>query len=326
MKSLIASDLITSITRSGAIPTGQSTFSTTDLLAMADECLADELVPMMMTLQEEFFVFSVDIPIVTTQFTYLMPYRAIGSKALRISYIPLTDTTNEYEMTRVEESRTVINNYGSQLFSSATPRYYYLRGNEIVLASNSIQNLQGGYIRIVYYIQPSNIVDVSRCAKITAVSTDNSTFATFTVSSIPTAYWGTTTTFDIIQGTSPHRNILIDQVCSVNTSTNQVSLTVPANYTANKIIAAGDYITLTQETPYPQLPSDIHNVLAELVVEKALKSLGMMPEVAMQRERINRMLVSVSNVLDNRVTDSVRKVDVSKSLIRAASTRYIRRI
>ena len=121
---------------------------------MANECLADELVPMMMTLQEEFFVFSVDVPIVITQFTYLLPYRAIGSKVLRISYIDNNDTTNEYEMTRIEESRVAINNYGSQLFSSATPRYYYLRGNEMCLASNSIQTLQPGSIRFVYYIHP----------------------------------------------------------------------------------------------------------------------------------------------------------------------------
>ena len=269
---------------------------------------------------------SVDVPIVITQFTYLLPYRAIGSKVLRISYIDNNDTTNEYEMTRIEESRVAINNYGSQLFSSATPRYYYLRGNEMCLASNSIQTLQPGSIRFVYYIQPSNIVDVSRCAQITSVSTDNLTYATFTVSSIPSAIWGTANTFDFIQGTSPHRQILIDEVCMVNTATNTISLTVPTDFTVNKIISVGDYICLPQETPYPQLPSDIHNVLAELVVEKCLKSLGMIPEVQMQRDRINRMLTSVSNVLDNRVTDSVRKVDTSKSLIRAASTRYIRRV
>ena len=160
-------------------------------------------------------------------------------------------------------------------------------------------------------MQPSNLVDSSRVAQITAINTST---GDITLNKIPTVFTGLTT-FDFIQQTSPHRIIYPDQtINSINTLTKVIN--VPTSiFTVNKNLAVGDYVALPQETLYPQLPSDIHPILCEMVVERCQRSLGLLNEAAMTRSHIDKLVMAAGNSLDNRVETSNKKVILSKSLI-----------
>lgn len=79
-----------------------------------------------------------------------------------------------------------------------------------------------------------------------------------------------------------------------------------------------DYIASQFECIIPQIPSDLHSLLAERTVARVLESLGDQAGLAMANDKISKLEAGQASMIDNRVEGSPRKVFNRNNLLRCA--------
>jgi hypothetical protein len=147
-KLLNTKKLIESISLRSMLPSTQNTFLEKDFLYFINEEMDLGLIPHVMMYNEDYFLFTESIPLVTGVNRYTIPSRAIGTKLRDICY---NDGTNLSEMTRISVEDLVDN--WTNLYSSNL-RSFYIEGDEIVIPNVSVT----GSINISYYIRPNSMV------------------------------------------------------------------------------------------------------------------------------------------------------------------------
>jgi len=81
-------------------------------------------------------------------------------------------------------------------------------------------------------------------------------------------------------------------------------------------IVTGDYICLAGESIIPQIPPDLHNMLAEKTAARILASLGDQAGLAMANEKIKEMEYRQGTLLDDRVDGAPQKITARHSILR----------
>lgn len=159
---LTSDQLIEAIKRKVSMPVSQNTFSPEDLLEFANEELLLSQVPSVMIYHEEYFVESIDVPLVANQQAYQVPERAIGLKLRDVFY---KDTHgNLCEMTRVSPDDKSFFQYDDNLGNGVIK--FFLKGNDVVL-TNKLTNPVGS-LQMDYYLRPGQLVRNDRAAIISA--------------------------------------------------------------------------------------------------------------------------------------------------------------
>lgn len=81
-------------------------------------------------------------------------------------------------------------------------------------------------------------------------------------------------------------------------------------------ILTGDYVCLAGESIIPQIPPDLHNMLAEKTAARILASLGDQAGLAMANEKIKEMEYRQGSLLDDRVEGAPQKITARHSILR----------
>jgi hypothetical protein len=162
---LTSSTLIDTVKREAMIPTSQSTFTSADFLAIANQEMRVGLVPSIMQYHQEYYVRdSAPILISPNQNNYPIPYRAVGGK-FRDAYY-LDQNNNLRAMTRIfPDDRP----YYQQTNFQNRFLYFFIQGNDIVLMPDVGDN-PVGFIVFSFYMRPNELVDQSRVATIKNIS------------------------------------------------------------------------------------------------------------------------------------------------------------
>jgi len=224
---------------------------------------------------------------------------------------------NEYEMTQiaVDDRYTGLSNgTGSADFTGF--RRFYLMGNDVILHP-SVGPTPHGSLSFYYYLRPNSLVKDSAVATITAL---DKTTGNITLSSIPSGYSvyvagsnnTVATTFDFIKAKSAHNILDIDiSINSVNSTTKVINIDP---YKIPKDLEVGDYIALAGQTCIPNIPTELHMVLAQRVAQRALEALGDTEGLNNAANKIAEMENKLTTMIDNRVEGSPRKV-VNRALM-----------
>jgi len=147
-------------------------------------------------------------------------------------------------------------------------------------------------------------------ARITAINTST---GEITVASVPSVF-EVTETFDIIQTKTPHKTLALDLTSSsINTSTKVITFTASDLPSA---LAVGDHIALSYETKVPQIPSDLHSMLAQRVAARCLESLGDMQGLGSANSKLAEMEQKTGMILDNRVEGAPQKINNKHSTLK----------
>lgn len=304
MRSLNSTDLLNTIRRRASLPENQNTFSPEDLLEMASEEMFISVLPKMLELHEDFYLTTKDVDLVASTSVYTIPYRAIGDKLRDLSYV---DSSGEvFEMVRISVDE--LTDYSSGLTSDQY-RTYYLRSNQVVMYPG-VGASPVGSLRFHYYLSPNAMTLESRAGEITAI---NTTTGAITLSTMPTNFT-TSIQYDLVMDKSPHRILAFDLACSsVNTTTYVVTLD-PDDLPTE--LAVGDYLTEAGETFYPQIPTELHSMLAQNVAIACLESMNDTEGVKNASNKLIRMERAVPRLADNRVEASPTKVVNRNSFLR----------
>jgi hypothetical protein len=155
---LTSDDLIASIKRKISFPVYQSTFTEEELLDFATEEMMISQVPSVLSFHEEYYATTEDVPLVENKKRYPLPERAIGMK-LRDLFLK-DSNGNLFEMTRISQDDRGY--FQRQSGGSNGVHKYFLEGNDIVLANDSV--VEGNSLVFVYFIRPSRLVKNERAA------------------------------------------------------------------------------------------------------------------------------------------------------------------
>lgn len=311
--------LLKSIKRRAMVPDNQNTFSDQDFIDLLNEEMMIGLVPSILETKEEYFIFRQVVPLVADKSNYPVPERALANKLREICYRDSASTSfgNEYEMTQIaidDRYTGLSNGTGSSDFTGF--RRFYMMGSDVVLHP-SVGPSPAGALAFYYYLRPNTIVKDSLVASITAI---NRTTGDITLSSIPSGYSvfvsGTNNTvvtlFDFIKAKSPHNILSIDlPINSVNTTTRVINI-APASIP--KDLEIGDFMPLAGQTCIPNIPTELHMVLAQRVAQRVMEALGDTEGLTNATAKVAEMEAKLSSMMDNRVEGSPRKV-VNRALM-----------
>src|SRR3990167_6114258 len=266
--SYTTSDLLTNIKTRAAVPTSQSTFTTTKILAMADAEMRTYIMPMLISTREYYLAYDYETT-VNASGLYAIPTRAVGAKLINACLIDGTSRLDLNWITEDELVRTDMTRLGS-------PGIFLKRNTANLLPPTS----HGfGSIRLTYNIRPGQFIETSSASQITAINTG--TF-TLTFASLPTAFL-TSVNYDMVQQ-NPHFDALaIDQTATTITSTTMIFSSLPSS------LAVGDWVSIANQTCIVQVPVELQPLLEQKAANTLLRSQGDLEASAAGEKELKRM-------------------------------------
>lgn len=307
--------LIDSIKRRASVPEQQATFTEADFLALANEEMISGVVPTVMSLHEDFFLFEEEVELVADQSDYTIPYRAIGNG---LRDVQAKDSNgNLFEMVRVSIGDAP-DYQGS--FRNDRPYTYAIVNNKVRILPGVGSSVTGSLV-FIYYIRPSQLVSESRIAVITAIDTNT---GVVTLDSFP-SHFSLSITMDFYQVNSPHRPLAINlSPTAVDSSSNTVTFDVDD---LPNDLSVGDHLSQATECIIPQIPADLHPMLAQRVAERIMESQGDSEGLQNAKVKVAEMELKSGTIIDDRVDESPIKAVNKNSALKSGlfQKRYKRR-
>lgn len=249
-------NLLTSVERQSFAPTNQSTFSTSDILELANEVSKTSILPAILDVREEYYLTYYDYSITANIASYAVPNRAMGLIVREVQIIGSDGNIRNISRTSVDQ----LHRFGST--ATSVPDVFYMKGDEIVLFPTPGTALNT--LRVYYHLRPGDLVETTSAAIISAINTSTNVI---TVAAIPST-WITGDSFDLIQRNGGHRHMSIDLTSTLVSGT---AITLPSLPTG---LAVGDYVAIAGQSPVVQMPPDFQPVLSTLVAAEMLLSMS----------------------------------------------------
>jgi len=311
---LKSSKLIKSIKRKAMIPEDQDTFDTEDFLEMINEEIQMHALPHLLTVHEEYLVYPIDIPVVEGQNAYDIPYRAVGNKLRDAHYIDANGDILR-EMSRISLEELADHQYYND---SNYTGLFYVQNNKVIIIGTAPQ--QNASIRMYIYLSPSDLVEEKFTGKITSIDRNTGIIS---VDNFPNDF-STVMEFDFVTHKNPNSLVSFNtEVISTDITTKSITMDV-ANISDD--LKVGDYVCKVEETPVPQLPSELHPVLAQRVAIACLESLNDTEGISNAQRKLMESEKQTWDLVDNRVEGANQKINNRHgTLSQAAISPFYRR-
>jgi len=317
-KPLTTDQLVASLKRRAMLPsdgintTGKSGgFGKQDYIDILNEEVDSGLVTHLLSTHEDYLVRSVEYSL-TTERDYPIPERAIGNK-LRGAFL-VDGNSNLYEMTRIDLAD--LPDFENNLGYSGRYVPFEILDNKIVFTGTP--SIGASKLRMYYYLRPSTLVEDKYAATIQTI-TVGATTTDFKVNKVPSNML-ITSLLDVTGHKTPNRLHFMDITpVAVNPNTGIITLN---NSDVTSILVIGDYITLAQESIVPQVPTELHPLLAQRAAVAALESLGDTEGLTNARAKLGNMETKVLDLIDNRSETNTQKVSNKNSPLRNSRMRY----
>ena len=305
-------EIVKSVKRRIVMPTSQNLFTDQDLLDFATEEMNMAMVPMIQSQQEDYFLYTQLIDLIPGQTKYPIPYRATGNKLREVSF--QSSAGNVLEMTRIGVGDLPFYNQSS---SSNQVYAYYVENNQICLVPEGGGSTFSGQLRFTYYIRPNTMVPLEEVASVTSV---NLLTGVITFSSLPEKYFDNTGNLnpdllvDFVMVESPHKTLKFD-VLPLSADRNAKTITfTPSDIPST--LRKGDQVCKATESAIPQIPSDLHVMLAHRVATRVLEAIGDTEGLQNANQKLVEMEKRAADLIDDRVEDSPRKLVNRHSILR----------
>lgn len=304
MSSILDSkNLIKTIKRRGFIPTSQETFTDEDFLEMATEEINLSLMDQLIIARGDYLVQSEELPLQPDVFEYPIPDRAVGNK-LRDVLIVDSQGNVVYELSQV--SLEELNEYEGP-YTMQRRNTFYMQNNNVVLTT---QTLAPNYkLRMFYYIRPNKLVVNDRAATIGSIS-NNGTTTDLSFATLPKHFTGTLK-YDIVGAKSPNKIIsynLVPVNVNLNTKTWTFNTSDLQDKAGNFVIEIGDFITQAEETIVPNIPTELHPIVAQRVAVACLEAMGDEQNKQSAERKLAQMEKAALRMISNRVEGAPKKI------------------
>jgi hypothetical protein len=240
------------------VPSNQVTLTDDKILKMIDDVIKVHVVPLVDSVNGEFFVTVELDAIVASQDNYSIPYRSIGRtlRDLKIKNTVTSDTRNcpYIEPEDIHIYKDTALNFG-----------HYFRGDEIYLVPSVASTFSATEsLEKWYKIRPSKLTKLTNAAKVSSIA--STTVGVESAGSIVTG-----SVVDFVQGKSGNRIYSIDKTCTNVSSTTFTfaSGDIPTG------LAVGDYVVLAGFSPVvTMIPDECSPYIETMAAMRLLKAIG----------------------------------------------------
>ena len=264
-----------------AIPIGQTTFTSSDLLDLANQELQAAVLPEILRTREDYYLTDELITVKGGQELIEMPERAIAGKINDIQLI--NSNNNRVSLPRITTSEI-------RYTSPSSPNSFYFKGDFVGLNPTPSSDTR---LLISYYARPSALVLPEQTYRIKLITDDSSDEIYYEVDR-PLDTLGSDDQIDILSGSGLHqvihKDITIDYI-----DHNRVYLTnAPDN------ITVGSYVVPAGQSSFIQCPQELYPWLEELVVTKIHESNGDFDAMKLAQEKANLIREQILSLLTPR--------------------------
>lgn len=263
--------------------------------------LASVILPKIIEVSAEYYVTYEDFEI-TTAGIYNIPALAMGKKLRDVQVVGLHTTPSQRQPINTLPQLSLSN------IQATFPTSYYYNQYGFMIVGNQVRifppdiSISPGYLRMYYYRRPNTCVMVSAGSTITVTSS-----TTFTVPSVP-AGWGATPRICVI---SQYPSFDVVEDCE-NILASVAGTTFTVADTSN--MTTGDYVNLTGQTSYPQMPVDLSNILIEAVSIAIYKILRDQERVSLSVQSLQIMWADILKLITPRVDGKTIKIASSNNI------------
>ena len=309
---LTGDDMINSARRRTFTPDDTSTFKDQDILDVIDEELNAQVLDKLKELHGENLTVSEDVP-KNSKGVYEIPYRALGNTLRDVSMV---SGNSVYELSQISMSE--LPDYSADLSSGNNVDAFYIENNTIILT-----NPNGGYdsLRLRYMLRPNMLTKLEEAAVISEVNVNEIDQTLEIVVESTGKNFKASADYDIVGGKSPNKIKFYDMTIDSVTTGNAGRLDIPLSYLNGNedTVKVGDYITLAGQTPVPNIPTEMHPLLAQAAAVQILESLS--DDIALKNAqiRLDKMTRSIQKLVDNRVDFAPKKIKPRHSTLRSSA-------
>jgi hypothetical protein len=296
---------LAAVDRAITVPNYQPRFSQSDILALANEEQQSLVVPMIVALREEFFVFRDTLSITAGDYGFRIPERAIGRTLREIQYRNQTGGTLVYDLPRI----AIEDSYRFTNLGTGTPNGFMIEGDTIRLLPTPSSD---GEVILYTLRKPNSLVLNSRTAVVTAVGTN-----TITLSKVP-ANLTIGSKIDVTDNKPSYP--LVQKDLTITNITGLVITVSGFTGTALSGVDVDDVVSTALETSIVQLPDEAAVVLIHATAVRVLEALSIPDQMKMAEDKLQQKIRACREILSPRVEGSVPKVIQRDGLLRGRTT------
>lgn len=258
----LTDEFLLAVKRRGNISTSVDGWDNDDILDMATDEMRDSIVPMLRRLAEEYLVNNYDQDIASGTSDYSMPSWALGES---LRDVQLYDGSGGYvSLVRKEPSDV------SAISQTTRPTCYFLRDNKVVLVPTPSASQTNG-LRLRCLRRPGKLVTLDEAFSLSSIVTTTATATALSGSATAQATLGASCTVDVIQAGPGFRTLASGLSATISSGT----VTLGSNWSTAAVgVASGDYLVLQDRSPAPQIPNELHALLAQQTVCSFLRASG----------------------------------------------------
>ncbi len=284
-------ELIANIKRRCSVPTSQMLYTDQDFVDLANDELQGEVVPLIMSAREEYFVTYVDI-LSSADGVIDIPAEAAGAKLRNISYLQQTSPVVLINLPRIDLD--VVTGVG--FFNFNTVAGFYIQGDSVVLYPNTSVPVNTN-MRLYYYRRTLVLADDEHFGQV--ISIDSMT-NTIQLSFVP---------FDWDVGTEVNAVSSVPNFKITNTLATITNVSSPSIILDSVDgISVGDYVSEYGFSAVPQILVEAHPYLAQLTAVKALEGLGDREGMQAAQAKADKLEKNLLIMISQRVDGSVKKI------------------
>lgn len=298
---ILADALLRSVKRSITVPASQALLEDEDFFQMMDEIIGGSIVPLLESVDEEWFVTSTAQALVDNQQDYDIPYRAAGRGLRDIMALDASGNRRSLPKIALEDAYY----YGSGDLSGFT-----FFGDKVRILP-AFTTAPGYTLEYFWRLPPSKLQSESAAAKIDSISV-GATTTTYSSSSIPTSITSGTVC-DIVRARSGSPILAVDKPT--------VSVTgggiVFNNTDLPTGVAVGDYIAIAGCSPVVQnVPNEGMSLLRSHASYRVLLAIGDFDAAKLVQDDIKTEEKNLKSLLQPRIDGEPTVLINRQSLVR----------
>jgi hypothetical protein len=279
-----SAQLLRGIKTAALVPTHQTTYQDSDILAIANEELKLTVVTEIVACREEFFVKHDIVSIIAGEPAIAIPERATGRTIRDLKFQEsLADSPRQLGRTPLTDTVSVTVNTG-------LPQTHYFEGDEIKLYPIPDANAAAGLLWVYYEQMPASLVETKYAAAILAV--DSTLAAPYVDVPVTSTTFAIGSIVDIVK-VKPGYTTLVESatVINIGTSSTMKRLYLTVNTDLSKV-SVGDHISIERTSDILQLPDEAETWLVSLVAARLLEGQGMSDQAQLIGKRAEKAQLS----------------------------------
>jgi hypothetical protein len=248
------------------LPANDLRFTNALLLTAATHELREGCAPLLSQARTEHLVYPYSQPVTSGQPTYRMPPRAVGGSLRDVGFRNTDGQIFRLRQLSADELETI-----GRVDNQGTPYAYWMQGYKVVLVG--VPNVSGT-LSTPYYARPNTLVLPSVCVACSDATYTNGTLELLFSGTPPGTLDDDGIRTDVVRATPGFETLVENAETTVEETSPGVWAYRYVGLTEDPGVVAGDFVCVAGQAPVPQLPVEMHGLLAVRTTRRLLKAVG----------------------------------------------------